>query len=882
MVDQGVTIVLDFIEGRNIIPPEKQAGADPYMVLYLMKNKKKIRPRKDFTTFQSAKYTFALTKDCSKEDVKLELYYKSKTMIGTASIPIMSLLPFNTEHDKWIPITDAAKENHGEIHARLYLFPKKEKSATRSVKYPTPYFKAVEECDLQLLMKCIDDPKINPNAQDVDGWTALHHACNKWENEYLITMLLRNPAVRVDVVNVDGNTVLHTFCQKYKNPKCEEAFNMLIQRGANVNAKNSQRETPLHKAVINPRIRMILVELLINAGAKVNESVKGGTPLHYAVQLSRTDLVTILMANGADLNVKDSRGDTPLDLCKQFKNEAVLRKLQEFEKLGKYLDDLGAGNLKRQFFQKQLFKWKLKGMTEQQLKKYGIEISAGQSLKLFAAFKEITDTDPSKEEGAAHTEDDKDAVVDPAKQRQLLDDMINKGEWKIDESALEFLQLLGTGSAGDVYKGRYTVNITEGGKTQKVTIPVAIKILKLTAGKELDAFQLEFKVISAIQSPYIVKLYGAVPSEKLKMVMEICTRGSLYGLLNSQQWHIGWDEFFIFAEQMFRGLIVIHTHKPQILHRDLKSLNVLVSEDWICKLCDFGLARFDTGGNMETLSKLRGTFAYSAPEVYFGERYSDKSDIYSMGILLWEMLYRVINQEYQRPYEEFPRLKLDWQIIHKTATENLRPTMPPSTPVPLATLIRQCIVKDQAGRPDAKEVLQELSQLHAQYRHSRSEWDAAIVGTKVGQAIVFPEGSIPDLFSSTPSSSSLIPTSTSAAVAATLSGPEANEIVVEQVPDPAATAAAEASTVLEGVTDLTSTRGNDNGPAHGMATSSQNLLDTTSSSTSSEEPKKETEEPRKSSEESRKSGEESSSHHHHHHHHKEDKEKGKEEEEKHD
>jgi len=869
MVDQGVTIVLDFLEGRNIIPPDRQAGADPYMVLYLMKNKKKIRPsRKDFTKFEGAKYTFALTKDCSKEDVKLELYYRSKTMIGTATIPLISLLPFNTEHDKWIPVTDASKENHGELHARLYLFPKKEKSTAKSVKYPTPYFKAVEECDLQLLMKCNDDSKINPNAQDGDGWTALHHACNKWENEYLITMLLRNPNVRVDIVNVDGNSVLHTFCQKYKNPKCEEAFNMLIQRGANVNAKNSQRETPLHKAVINPRIRMILVELLIKAGAKVNESVKGGTPLHYAVQLSRTDLVTILVANGADLSIKDARGDTPLDLCKQFKNEAVLRKLQEFIKLGEFLDGLGCGNLKRQFFQKQLFKWKLKGMTEQQLKKYGIEVSAGQSLKLFAAFKEIEDVDPSKE-GSDGQSEDKDAVVDPVKQRRLLDEMISKGEWKIDESNLEFLQLLGTGSAGDVYKGRYTVNMTEGGKTQKVTIPVAIKILKLTAGKELDAFQLEFKVISAIQSPYIVKLFGAVPSEKLKMVMEICTRGSLYNLLSSQQWYLGWNEFFIFAEQMFRGLIVIHTHKPQILHRDLKSLNVLVSEDWICKLCDFGLARFDTGGNMETLSKLRGTFAYSAPEVYFGERYSDKSDIYSMGILLWEMLYRVINQEYQRPYEEFPRLKLDWQIIHKTATENLRPTMPPSTPVPLATLIRQCIVKDQAGRPDAKEVLQELCQLHAQYRHSKSEWDAAIVGTKVGQAIVFPDASKPDLFSSSPSAMNLVPTGASAAVAAALSTTDPGEIIVTHVdegnPTLSTAPASSARASLSGAFAAAAAQVAGDAPATSPAALPASAMQT---SPTPEAPTALS--PGLGSE--GKEGDEQQHHHHHHHHHEHSKE----------
>jgi serine/threonine protein kinase len=183
---------------------------------------------------------------------------------------------------------------------------------------------------------------------------------------------------------------------------------------------------------------------------------------------------------------------------------------------------------------------------------------------------------------------------------------------------------------------------------------------------------------------------------------------------------------------MLRGLITIHMHNPQILHRDLKSLNLLVSEDWICKLCDFGLARFDTGGNMDTLTKLRGTFAYSAPEVYFGERYTAKSDMFSIGILLWELAYRVINQKYQRPYEEFPKLKLDWQIILKTATENLRPTMPTSTPLPLAILIRQMVVKDQAGRPDAKEVLQQILEMRDHYERHRNEWDSAIVAERTG------------------------------------------------------------------------------------------------------------------------------------------------------
>jgi len=447
--------------------------------------------------------------------------------------------------------------------------------------------------------------------------------------------------------------------------------------------------------------------------------------------------VTILIANGADLTIKDANGRTPLDLC-QYKYDAVLQKMQDFIALGEFLEALGASSLKRQFFQRQLFKWKLRDMTEQSLSKLGIEIPAGLSLKLFRAFKDITDVDPSKAVATSGAAATKDVQSDPATQRAVLDDMISKGAWKIEEGAIEFTQLLGTGSAGEVYRGLYTYALGDGADAQKVTVPVAVKILKLSAGKELEAFQQEFKVFSAIKSPYIVQLYGAVASEKLKMVMEFASRGSLYDVLSKGPHHIGWPEFFIFAEHMMNGLYVIHTHNPQILHRDLKSLNLLVSEDWVCKLCDFGLARFDTGGNMDTLTKLRGTFAYSAPEVYFGERYTDKSDIYSIGILLWELIYRVINQKYQRPYEEYPKLKLDWQIILKTATENLRPTLPASTPLPLATLIRQTICKDQAGRPNAGVLRDLLHEVRDHYTTHKSEWESAIVGERTGQPIVFP------------------------------------------------------------------------------------------------------------------------------------------------
>ena len=238
------------------------------MVLYLGRNKKKVRPaRKDFAIFEGAKYTFALAKDASKEEVRLDFYYKNKNMIGSSSMPLKTLLPFNTEHDMWLPVQDEKQEKKGEVHTRMYMFLKREKTRS-SRKYKTALFQAVEECDLQLLMKCNDESHLDPNVTDESHWTALHHACSKWENEYIITLLLRNPRVRVDIENADGNTALHTFCTSYKNPKCQDPFHLLLQHGADVNAKNNKGETPLSFAV-KYKAKDKIFEKLLASGANV-------------------------------------------------------------------------------------------------------------------------------------------------------------------------------------------------------------------------------------------------------------------------------------------------------------------------------------------------------------------------------------------------------------------------------------------------------------------------------------------------------------------------------------------------------------------------------------------------------------------------------------
>jgi len=285
----------------------------------------------------------------------------------------------------------------------------------------------------------------------------------------------------------------------------------------------------------------------------------------------------------------------------------------------------------------------------------------------------------------------------------------------ISDNNLEFTEKLGAGSSGKVYKGLLKLN--------QVTAEVAIKVLKSMTDKELEEFKKEFQIMSAIRSPTVVYFYGAVLEPKLCMVMEFCSRGSLYHVLQNDKYDIGWDKTFRFALETVKGIETLHTWDPSIVHRDLKSLNLLVNEKWEVKVCDFGLSRFNTGSNLETLGKMRGTFAYCAPEVYFGEQFSTKSDVYSIGMVLWELVVRCITGRYERPFAEFKNLQFDFQIIIQTAKKGLRPTIPPTCPPGFSQLIRECFDHSTEKRPSCAEILQKLAVLQTDWQQNTEAWE---------------------------------------------------------------------------------------------------------------------------------------------------------------
>ena len=143
-----------------------------------------------------------------------------------------------------------------------------------------------------------------------------------------------------------------------------------------------------------------------------------------------------------------------------------------------------------------------------------------------------------------------------------------------------------------------------------------------------------------------------------------------------------------------------------------------MDSNWTCKVSDLGLSRFTSGSasNLSTLGKLRGTYAYSAPEVYFGDPFTTKADCFSVGIIFWELAYRSLLGHYAMPYSEYEELVFDFQIIIQVAKNRRRPTIPAACPPDYRDLITACWAQAAADRPDISDVLARLEDMAAKHK----------------------------------------------------------------------------------------------------------------------------------------------------------------------
>ncbi|EEF44886.1 protein kinase atmrk1, putative [Ricinus communis] len=310
------------------------------------------------------------------------------------------------------------------------------------------------------------------------------------------------------------------------------------------------------------------------------------------------------------------------------------------------------------------------------------------------------------EEGEAATA----AAAAAAAQRPLKNNTITRQEWEIDPSKLIIKGVIARGTFGTVHRGIYDGQ------------DVAVKLLDWgEEGHRSDAeiaslraaFTQEVAVWHKLDHPNVTKFIGAtmgssdlhiqtenghigMPSNICCVVVEYCPGGALKSyLIKNRRRKLAFKVVIQLALDLARGLSYLHSQK--IVHRDVKTENMLLDKTRTVKIADFGVARMEAS-NPNDMTGETGTLGYMAPEVLNGNPYNRKCDVYSFGICLWEIYCC------DMPY---PDLSFS-EVTSAVVRQNLRPDIPRCCPSSLANVMKRCWDANPDKRPEMDEVVSML------------------------------------------------------------------------------------------------------------------------------------------------------------------------------
>lgn len=328
-----------------------------------------------------------------------------------------------------------------------------------------------------------------------------------------------------------------------------------------------------------------------------------------------------------------------------------------------------------------------------------------------------------------------------------------KTPFHIDYKTLELGEKIGSGAYGDVYRGSFLLS------------PVAVKVFSvnrklntlpdvsedalgadelvndhddpsaLNRSSTMDAlrrfatsrsiakyeeFVREVELMSVVRHPNLVLYMGACgdPATPLCIVSELFTGGSMHEFLHSDaSFRPCLSHAMSFSKNIARGMYYLHSSSPSILHRDLKSRNVLLSgrsgDDGAphVVICDFGLCQLfgeeTKGGNDKSQAGTgqMGTAAYMSPNAINGEKYEGPDDVYSFGILMHEIFTGCL------PYKGLRAV----QVMFQVASEGLRPTCERDADIPkeVAELIAECWDSKREKRPTFEMIITRLVEMES-------------------------------------------------------------------------------------------------------------------------------------------------------------------------
>ncbi|XP_040917278.1 tyrosine-protein kinase Srms [Toxotes jaculatrix] len=275
-----------------------------------------------------------------------------------------------------------------------------------------------------------------------------------------------------------------------------------------------------------------------------------------------------------------------------------------------------------------------------------------------------------------------------AQQRELFD----MEPWERPREEFKLHKKLGEGHFGEVWEALWT---TENKK-------VAIKMLKQEDTKQ-DEFVKEVQALKSLHHPKLIQLLAMCSrGEPVYIVTELMSKGSLKSYLSSAEGQVLTSAHLIYmGSQIAEGMAYLEDRN--IVHRDLAARNILVGDDLVCKVADFGLARIIKDSVYTASRNTKIPVRWTAPEAAMYQRFSVKSDVWSFGVLLYEMMSRG-----KMPYEG----KSNKEVL-ELLSSGFRLPCPTRCPQNIYRIMMDCWAAEPSKRPSFHALHSQLDSIYA-------------------------------------------------------------------------------------------------------------------------------------------------------------------------
>lgn len=502
----------------------------------------------------------------------------------------------------------------------------------------------------------------------------------------------------------------------------EETLKVLIQLGCNANAESDDNWTPLMLASAHCRVSCVSL-LIKHPQLQINKVTKRGSALHLAVEYNHLEIVSLLLNARAFCNIENFDGLIPLQLANDEDIIQLIPKYQGYWELEKYqnreLSVMHSGemveyceftvndkhsflvvNIENGFIE--IFNsresWVKKRPPREGLRivdiqlvdftpkkipafedKFFLRLVCKETTKIFFASSESARNEWMQiiMEAVKYCQLHKIGIEN--KLANIIDEEILSTD--IDIDSFKIIEEIGAGSFGTVFK------VAKKDDGQIFAMKKLSKKL-LTKKKMLKYAISECKIMKNLHHPFVLELFYCFEnSNYIFLILEYCPGGDLESMLEAKPMLESTARFYL--AEIIIGIEYLHSH--DVIYRDLKPANILIDDQGHIRLADFGIAK---SGNSkeEAISTLIGSPAYISPEVLCYEKLSKASDIYSLGIVMHELLTGIV------PFADYQIDKLfncirtsDYEL-----SENLN--------IQARDLILRLITRETSVRPSLQDI----------------------------------------------------------------------------------------------------------------------------------------------------------------------------------